>query len=85
MFLRIKTHPCLPVGERRDDESVSAAEVFVLIGEVDVSDEDAGAVEVLFEVEAALLQPLKVVDVAHVDPTLHAINSNLTQKEEFLP
>jgi hypothetical protein len=78
MSLIMEAGLCLPIGKRRDDKSVSAAKVFILIGEVDVGDENAGAVEVLLEVEAALLQPLKVVDVAHIYPTLHAINSKFS-------
>ena len=49
-----------PVGKRRDDESLGAAEELVLILEVDVSDADETLVDVIEEVETRLLRPLKV-------------------------
>jgi len=37
-FILLVIAPKAPVGERRDDESLSAAEIFIHVGEVDVRD-----------------------------------------------
>ena len=49
-----------PVGKRRDDESLGAAEELVLILEVDIGDADETLIDVIEEVESRLLRPLEV-------------------------
>ena len=57
-FVRADLH--WPVGERRDDQSLGAANELVLVNEVDVRDGDDAFVSFLTEVEPRLLQPLEV-------------------------
>ena len=60
----------LPVRQGCDDQPVGASQELVLVDEGHVGDVDGHAVGVLVEVEAALLQPLKVRGALDVQPAL---------------
>lgn len=51
----------LPVGQRGDYKTVSAAQELILINEVNISDGHNDLIQVLLEVKSALLQPFKVI------------------------
>lgn len=51
----------LPVSEGGDDQTVGTAQELVHVGEVYICDGNQTLVRVLLEVEAGLLQPLKVI------------------------
>lgn len=51
----------LPVCKRCDDQSISAAQIFILIDEYDISDTDISQISLFNEVEPSLFQPVKAV------------------------
>lgn len=61
MCISSPRHNLLPVSEGGDDQTVGTAQELVHVGEVYICDGDQTLVCVLLEVEAGLLQPLKVV------------------------
>jgi len=73
-----------PVGERRDDKAVSAAEKLVHVDGVDVADSNDALVVILAEVEARLLQPLKVLRVLDLHTDLHDSNGPQTTAKRQL-
>ena len=56
----------LPVSEWGDDEALDAAQILVHVAEVDVCDGHSHLVVVFLEVEARLLEPLKVRLMLHL-------------------
>lgn len=50
----------LPVSQRCNDESFSAAQIFIHVGEVDIRDRNNTLVFILFKVEPRLLEPLEI-------------------------
>lgn len=60
----------VPVRERRDDQPLCTAQVFVLVGKGNVGHWDPRFVGIIFEVETTLLQPFEVVRGAHVQAAL---------------
>lgn len=65
----------MPVSQRGDHQTVCAAQVFVLIDEVHVSNGHNDSILVLLEVKPALLQPFKVIDRPDVLLDLRAANT----------
>ena len=57
---RVRERDIADVRERRNDEALLDAQIFVRVREVDVADADDDVVAVLAPVEAHLLEPLEV-------------------------
>ena len=49
----------LPIGERRDDQSIGTTEIFIHVFEVDIRDGNSTHIGILVEVESALFQPIE--------------------------
>ena len=69
---------CLPVSERCDDKTVSAAEELILVDGVHVTDGNDALILILTEVRAGLLQPLKVTHRLDVHTALQMPNRPMT-------
>jgi hypothetical protein len=59
-------HVYTPVSEWCDDQSFSASQELIHVGEIHISDGDLAFIFIVFEVETSLLQPLKVLHRLHM-------------------
>ena len=80
----------LPVSERCNNKTLSAAKELVHVREVDVSDADDATIFVLFEVESRLFEPFEIVDGFHVEfdevlEYVFLVNVNRDERFELRP
>ena len=71
---------CLPVSQWCNDKPFSAAQEFILVDKANICDVDDHLVGVFIEVEAALLQPLKVVGAFDMQSALRGIRVRTTER-----
>lgn len=60
----------IPICERCYHQTIRTSKILILIDKRHICHRDPGLVEILFEIEATLFQPLKIVDRLNVHATL---------------